>query len=121
MGLDMYAFSTMHKPNMDFGFHSNNDDIEFHYWRKHPNLHGWMENLYRQKGGEESFNTICLLLTIEDIKRLEQDIRNNKLPTTSGFFFGETDGSEFDDDLQFIKDAKELINAGKSVYYYSWW
>ncbi|ODR91767.1 hypothetical protein A8M32_08600 [Sinorhizobium alkalisoli] len=24
-----------------------------HYWRKHPNLHGWMERLYREEGGTQ--------------------------------------------------------------------
>ena len=24
---------------------------EIAYWRKHPNLHGWMEDLYYKKGG----------------------------------------------------------------------
>ena len=32
-------------------------DVEqIHYWRKHPNLHGWMEDLYRAKGGAAEFN-----------------------------------------------------------------
>jgi hypothetical protein len=32
---------------------------ELHYWRKHPNLHGWMEQHYREKGDSaKSFNCV---------------------------------------------------------------
>lgn len=40
------------------------DAVELHYRRKHPNLHGWMESAYRDKGGaDESFNYVNLELT----------------------------------------------------------
>ena len=42
-----------------------NDAIELHYWRKHPNLHGWMESLYYEKGGTaDNFNCVNLQLTL---------------------------------------------------------
>jgi hypothetical protein len=28
-------------------FNAGEDLAAIHYWRKHPNLHGWMEQLYR--------------------------------------------------------------------------
>lgn len=65
---------------------------QLHYWRKHPNLHGWMEPLNREKGSTEGqFNCVTLLLTEVDLGRLEADIR-----------------------------AKALA-AGLSVFYTSWW
>ena len=50
MGLDMYASTLMQAPKSDVDF-DGNDAIELRYWRKHPNLHGWMESLYYEKGG----------------------------------------------------------------------
>ena len=56
------------------------------YWRKHPNLHGWFEKLYREKGGkEEEFNCEFLELTTEDLNNLEIAVKQAKLPFTEGF------------------------------------
>ncbi len=120
MGLDMYAHATNEKPAAAFGFKAEDAD-RIHYWRKHPNLHGWMENLYFEKGGSELFNCITLTLTAEDLDRLEADIRAGNLPPTAGFFFGESDGSENEDDLAFIAKARAALAEGKTVFYDSWW
>ena len=120
MGLDMYAYKTLDTIDtpVDFGVATA---LQLHYWRKHPNLHGWMEALYREKGGEQEFNCVPVLLTAEDLDQLEADLRAGELPPTSGFFFGESDGSENEDDLAFVAAAREAIAAGWSVYYNSWW
>lgn len=121
MGLDMYALVTREKPATPFGFKVE-DAAEIHYWRKHPNLHGWMEQLYREKGGTDpDFNCVNLQLTAEDLDRLEAAIRDGTLPPTSGFFFGASDGSESADDLAFVAKAREALAAGLSVFYSSWW
>ena len=120
MGLDMYARATREKPETAFGFEIE-DAEELHYWRKHPNLHGWMQNLYAKKGGRELFNCIALVLTAEDLDRLEADVRAGTLPPTQGFFFGQSDGSENDDDLAFISKARAALADGKTVFYDSWW
>jgi len=117
----MYACTTPMKPEKPVDFKVG-QAIGIHYWRKHPNLHGWMERLYREKGGsEDSFNCVNLQLTAEDISSLEADIKAKALPATCGFFFGESDGSEADDDLQFVADAREAFAAGLTVFYTSWW
>jgi len=124
MGLDMYATAIKGKVNSEVDFDTNNiqDYEELHYWRKHPNLHGWMENLYYDKGGkDDSFNGSDVVLTESDLDSLEQDIIDGNLPNTSGFFFGQTDGSEKDDDLLFITNARKAIKEGKTVYYSSSW
>ena len=62
---------------------------ELHYWRKHPNLHGWFEKLYYYKGGEaEIFNCVYIEVSLKDLEDLEYDIRNHILSETMGFFFG---------------------------------
>ncbi|MEY4333950.1 MAG: hypothetical protein RLZZ196_2693 [Bacteroidota bacterium] len=123
MGLDMYAFATKAKPTTEVDFSTKNFDVEeIHYWRKHPNLHGWMQELYDSKGGtSDSFNGDCVVLDNEDLDNLEQDIKDGNLPDTSGFFFGNTQGDEDEDDLLFVKQAREAISNGRTVYYTSWW
>jgi len=123
MGLDMYAYKTKAKPATETDFSTINfNEQEIHYWRKHPNLHGWMETLYYNKGGErESFNCVPVELTLDDLKALYEDIKTNNLPQTGGFFFGQTDGSETEDDLQFVEKALTAIDEGYTIYYSSWW
>lgn len=95
--------------------------VDLHDWRKHPNLHGWMEQLYREKGGEKEFNCVNLQLTEEDLDKLENDIRDSNLPETHGFFFGESTTGTQKGDLEFITVARQSINEGSDVYYTSWW
>ena len=121
MGLDMFAFTTASDiPAVDFKM--PDDSAEIFYWRKHPNLHGWMEDLYlRKDGGEDTFNCVQLRLDAEDLDALEKAVSENRLPCTHGFFFGASDGSERADDERFIHKARDAIANGKRVYYTSWW
>ena len=126
MGLDMYAFSTKAKPKTEVDFETKNFEPleEVHYWRKHPNLHGWMQSLYESKGGNSpDFNGDNVVLTLNDLEDLEHDIKQNDLPDTSGFFFGESanNDEENDNDLAFVAKAREAIAEGRTVYYTSWW
>lgn len=125
MGLDMFAFTIpadLASRDVDMKLSELRGVAELHYWRKHPNLHGWMEHLYRLKGGKDvNFNCATVRLTLEDLANLEADISAGRLPESSGFFFGESDGSERDDDLAFVAAARTAIAEGKAVYYDSWW
>ena len=126
MGLDMYAFSTKAKPKSEVDFETKNfKPEEVHYWRKHPNLHGWMENLYRDKGGDPNaaFNGECVVLTNDDLEDLEHDLKHWDLPETTGFFFGQSslDDETLNDDLEFVRKARTEIENGRTVYYTSWW
>lgn len=95
---------------------------EIAYWRKHPNLHGWMRDLYHSRGGSEIFNCIELELTWDDIDRLEQDIRNTNLPETQGFFFGDSGDDYYrEQDLEFCRNARADLFCGLKVFYNSSW
>ena len=95
---------------------------EIAYWRKHPNLHGWMHRLWESQGNSGQFNGDELELTWEDIERLDLDIRNKKLPGTSGFFFGnDADDHYREDDLAFVRNAKAELFCGLKVFYNSSW
>jgi hypothetical protein len=128
MGLDMYAWRVKAEDAIgDFLIEKNENGSkveEFFYWRKHHDLHGWMERLYRNKGGPaESFNCIPVRLTTVDLDALQHDLLNGTLPETTGFFFGNNppDKESLKNDLQFIQAARDIIAAGDAVYYDSWW
>ncbi len=97
--------------------------VELAYWRKHPSLHGWMEQLAERKNLEySSFNGVELELTWEDIDGLEQAIRHGQLPFTEGFFFGEpADNVYYEEDLKFCVNAKAELFLGLKVFYNSSW
>jgi hypothetical protein len=95
---------------------------EIAYWRKHPNLHGWMQRLWESKGNSGEFNGDELELTWDDLEQLEQDIRNKNLPDTSGFFFGnDADDHYREHDLKFVREAKAEAFLGLKVFYNSSW
>jgi hypothetical protein len=123
MGLDMYAYATEEATSAEEVLDLDLENREeFFYWRKHPNLHGWMEALYRSKGGTaESFNCVAVRLDPADLDALEAAVKADALPVTEGFFFGVSDGSEKADDLEFIRKAREAIAEGDTVFYSSWW
>lgn len=124
MGLDMYAYAAA-KANEDWGTGAQR---EIAYWRKHPNLHGWMEQLWHQKGfplpnsDDPMFNGVELELTWEDLDQLEEDVKNGRLPSTSGFFFGsDSDDYYRSQDLEFIRKARAELFSGLKVFYNSSW
>ena len=118
MGLDMYAY-TAAKEQAD----RETSQREIAYWRKHPNLHGWMERLAESKNVKyNSFNGVELELTWEDLDELERAVTHSQLPSTQGFFFGnEADEHYKEDDLAFIKRARAELFLGLKVFYNSSW
>lgn len=137
MGLDMYAYvaSKAGQQNdfyegeghfdKDIGEYVNPNVVkprEIAYWRKHPNLHGWMKRLWEAKGNTGEFNGDELELTREDIDMLEEDINNGHLPATGGFFFGnDADDHYRENDLAFVKLARAELFCGLRVFYNSSW
>ena len=136
MGLDMYAYvaakagqqkefyedSYYDKESGEYVNPKVTKPIEVAYWRKHPNLHGWFEQLYRERGGEGDFNGDELELTMEDIDRLEADINSSLLPETSGFFFGDPSDDYYREaDLKFVKEARFHLFMGLKLFYNSSW
>jgi len=126
MGLDMYAFivdaEVARGGVVDVAL--GDTATEICYWRKFNALHGWMEDLYRQKGGsKESFNCTTVRLTANDLDRLEMDTGNNKLVPVNGFFFGaqEIDSEDLESVSDFVKVARQALADGKAVFYDSWW
>lgn len=126
MGLDQFAYIAG-KANSEWDDASRQ---EIAYWRKHPNLQGWMEKLWEAKGkpnvdgGGDMFNNIELELTWEDVDRLEKDIKAGVVSEleTTGFFFGEPSDDYYrEDDLEFCVNAKAELFLGRKVFYNSSW
>ena len=98
------------------------DSIELATWRKHPNLQGWMQELYYEKGGEGEFNCVDVELTLEDLDALEATLDEEELPETVGFFFGSNADDHYAEaDREFIVQARAAIKQGYKVFYSSWW
>ena len=135
MGLDMYAYVAKKKDEMkeyyeSYDYETDSGPVtkprEIAYWRKHPNLHGWMEQLWNSRNGgncdSANFNGIELELTWEDLEVLELDVIGGTLPNTTGFFFGnDSDDHYREQDLKFIRDARAELFCGLKVFYNSSW
>ena len=139
MGLDQYATARKGKPrtvkseytytDLDGTEHKGveeylewDDTIELATWRKHPNLQGWMEELWYEKGGEGEFNCVDLELTLNDLNALEATLDEEALPETAGFFFGNNADDHYAEaDREFIVQARAAIKQGYKVIYSSWW
>jgi hypothetical protein len=136
MGLDMYAYvaakagaqadynkgKAWDKEKGGMVNPSVTEPREIAYWRKHPNLHGWMQRLWESKGNSGEFNGNELELTWDDLEQLEQDIRSKNLPGTTGFFFGnDADDHYREHDLKFVREAKAEAFLGLRVFYNSSW
>lgn len=97
---------------------------EIAYWRKHPDLHEWMERLYLKKGGTDpEFNCNNVRLTLEDLDRLERDMAHGLPKSGGGLFWGESAWSDEHETetREFIAKAREAIAEGLAVFYDSWW
>ena len=137
MGLDMYAYvaakagqqnefyegAEFDETTREFVNKTTTKPREIAYWRKHPNLHGWMEKLAEQKNLEyDSFNGIEMELTHEDLDELEQAVTHGQLPATGGFFFGNNADEHYrESDLEFVKAARQELFFGLKVFYNSSW
>jgi hypothetical protein len=134
MGLDMYAY-VANKAGQQREYYDGcvlvdgeytNPNVtqprEIAYWRKHPNLHGWMQQLWESQGNSGDFNGDELELTWQDLDALEEAVKNVELPGTSGFFFGnDADDHYRERDLEFIKNARAELFMGLKVFYNSSW
>lgn len=148
MGLDQYAYVAARAGQQDEFYESGQFDREvgeyvnpnvvkpreIAYWRKHPNLQGWMEQLWIHKRNAEgkpvvenpdwgsSFNGVELELTSDDLDELEKAVKKRRLPATTGFFFGNpSDQHYYEQDLEFIKNARAELFCGLKVFYNSSW
>lgn len=131
MGLDQYAYVSSSGDSDEASAQDSRNEIA--YWRKHPNLQGWMERIWERKGSpvpddfedfNGSFNCIPLELNLDDLDGMEEDIRDGTMASldTTGFFFGDPSDEHYrEQDLEFIRKAREELESGNHVFYSSSW
>lgn len=98
-------------------------------WRKHPDLHGWMENRWReQTGSTEIFNCVDFELCEADILDCMEAVKTNSLPCTDGPSFGDENewtaeqrARQKQEDITVLEDALRRLQAGECIVYSSWW
>lgn len=133
MGLDMFLFgykslwSGNAKARTEDGYTIDAIHIELGYWRKHPNLHGYIVEHFAE--GVDECQEIAL--DASAIEQIITAVMTKTLPTTEGFFFGVSNDTveQVSEDCRILRGALEWLNADKSapdelmrsVYYRASW
>lgn len=93
MGLDQYLNGRkfyggvwqLGEPLLEDGFPLDTIEVSLGYWRKHPNLHGYIVETFAK--GQDDCQDI--VLGVEDLVQIIEAVQTDQLKHTSGFFFGE--------------------------------
>lgn len=142
MGLDMFLTGRKYLSKYDKGYvpleHCGRKakavEFDLGYWRKHPNLHGYIVNTFAE--GKDECQEIPL--GKEDIQKIINAVNNDDLPHTKGFFFGVSGDVNSSDKeerewalkekqrtLEVFSEAIDFLNEQEggypSVYYSASW
>lgn len=126
MGLDS-NFYRVHKEaiNTSTDFEVNRDKYnvtDVAYFRKNSALQGWMQQLYRSKGGTDlEFNCCNVVVTIDDLLILHKQLKANKVLPTNGFFFGEMDDDKYENLKQEVVKMIDDYDPEYVYYYFAWY
>lgn len=147
MGLDQYAYAVEIEKSATIQdvrevINSDAGPEQIGEWRKHPNLEGWMSDLWHARQQEtvldgivkgrlpgntapdypKDFNCEYVELFSSDLDRLERLVISGDLPKTGGFFWGsDSDDYYKESDREFIRAARKQIASGSRIFYSSWW
>lgn len=133
MGLDMYLtgdkflwtnWEDVTQNRIEDGFQISNIKLRIGYWRKHPNLHGYIVKTFA--GGKDECQRIDL--DVDDLNNIITAVKAGDLPYTEGFFFGKSEGTseESAEDVSILEAAIAWIkgrakNESRSVFYKASW
>lgn len=131
MGLDMYLeghkyiFNNWENPEsntMEDGFRLKGKTVELGYWRKHPNLHGFIVQEFA--GGKDECQEIEL--SLEDLQKILKAVKKDSLPMTEGFFFGESSEEDKEPTIEILEAAIKWLSTkeetiSRSVIYRASW
>jgi hypothetical protein len=113
MGLDMYLNGGRYFVDRPAGesktFAKKSETYELGYWRKHPNLHGYIVQAFAD--GRDECQEIPL--DEERLQEIIDAVRAKELPHTTGFFFGASDGTDEESahDVQILQAALEWLRV----------
>ncbi len=97
------------------------------YWRKHPDLHGYIVQHFSYDGDD---NCQPIELSVKDMRQIIQAIETDELPHTEGFFFGESENDQeqkndaieiFTKAIAWLEDNKNHPNEWRSIEYQASW
>lgn len=130
MGLDMYLHgrkfyrSVVHQRPQEDGFDVVQKDLDLGYWRKHPDLHGFIV----QEFADGQDNCQEIELDKDCLSKIITAVTDRLLPHTEGFFFGAslTDEGQIIEDLSILQGALDWLEkpdegVWKSVIYQASW
>jgi hypothetical protein len=117
MGLDMYlrgqkcfwpSYPDSNNDRKEDELPVVNIEVDLGYWRKHPDLHGFIVSTFAEQDDCEE-----IPLNPEAIRTIIEAIKERRLPKTTGFFFGESNGSEREmkEDLKIFTKALAWLEA----------
>lgn len=110
MGLDMYLCGTQEGGNSK----------ELGYWRKHPDLHGFFVKEFA--GGVDECQKIPL--SVDNLKATLNATVEGTLPSTSGFFFGQSMAEDREPTIKILQEAIKWVSEdgfARIVYYQASW
>lgn len=104
MGLDMYLYTE--------------DGEEVGYWRKHPDLHGFIVKTFA--GGVDECQKIPL--SSNDLTKILSAVLENKLPHTTGFFFGRSLPEDRQETIEILTSViVRITGTGEKIHYQASW
>jgi hypothetical protein len=123
MGLDMYLRGDIYIGAFDANYTPKplpcleSESYRLGYWRKHPNLHGYIVRTFAS--GKDECQEIPL--SEADIVKIMDAIRAEELPFTKGFFFGASEGTpeEMAEDLDIFQRALDWMRTEKKGFFRS--
>ena len=116
MGLDMnllgvkFYWTDWKEPENNVtedGFRLQEKTLELGYWRKHPDLHGFIVQEFTD--GVDDCRRIEL--TVEDVQKIIEAAKGKALPHTAGFFFGKSTTEKDEATIPILEKAIEWANG----------
>lgn len=116
MGLDMYLTGRKDfwrtygrgEERQEDGFIVEHIDVRLGYWRKHPNLHGYIVATFA--AGIDECQPIDL--TVEQLEQTLEAVKADDLPNTQGFFFGKSQPEDRPETIAILEKAIAWLKAG---------
>lgn len=136
MGLDMYLcgrkslmenFKEPARNRTEDGHRVSIVEIDLGYWRKHPDLHGFIVQNFAE--GQDTCQEIDL--GEADLQKVVEAVERGELPETEGFFFGSSQGywqspEGVEETTKYLMGAIRWLRSAppderRSLYYQASW